>query len=137
MNAALATVFDVARQLAAAAPAAWRGDRLFRWAAMGTGLTLGVLLLGATGGRHPAPPVSGPQEAVQAAPGPAPALPSPIALEPPQRLPVGAGGPSPAAAPAVPVIAPGQPLDAAPATRPGADRFGTVSPRPHDPATRP
>ncbi|HEY2015878.1 MAG TPA: hypothetical protein VGH38_20385 [Bryobacteraceae bacterium] len=121
MNAVFASLMDVVRRLAAAVPAAWQGDRVFRWATMGVGLTLAMLLLDrGAGSQKLAPPPT--QEAVQV--GPAASAAGPSVSPEPTRAARGA-------APAMPAVAPGQPLGATPPVRPGVgtDRFGTIAPQ--------
>ena len=127
MRAWLTATLDVARQLAVAVAGAWRGDRVFRWASMGAGLSFGALLLGGPGGGHFLPAQN---EAVQAGQASAPALTPPPGLEPSQGRPGGLAGASSFAPAPVPAIAPGQPLGGV-VMRPGSssDRFGTVTPQ--------
>ena len=101
------------RCLIDAAPTAWRQDRIFRGAAIGSGVTALMLLVRLAG---PAAPVS-----------PAPGIPTvpPGVL----TLPGPAGGLSPQAK--APPIAPGQLLDGVtivPVPVPDPDRFGSFKP---------
>ena len=70
--ALLNPALDVARQLIAAIPAAWWGDWMFRWSAVGAMITFIFLALGWSGPRQSLPPL-----VHEAATSPAAALPSP------------------------------------------------------------
>ena len=135
LTAIAALVADVARQLAAVAPAAWRGDRVFRWAILAAGLSLCVLLGHFTALRVKPQAL---QDAIQ--PGQlSPTLPVPTASGSPLAASSGAlASLPPHAGSPVPVIAPGQPMVtvAPPAAGTAPDRFGTVT-RPRQPTARP
>ena len=119
---------DVARQLVAAIPAAWRGDWLFRWSAVGAMVTFIFLMLGWSGPRPQLPPLVHQTATPSAAALPSPAVPTPAPASPP--LPSSPALPA-TSAPSSLVIAPGRPLGAAPAGSDDRDagRFGTLSPR--------
>ena len=98
-----------------AAPTAWRHDPVFRGAAIGSGVTLAVLLLHLVGPHAPGLEMPGSHYDVNAR-----------RIVP--NVPV-SSAPTPAAEPVVPKITPGQPLGTVTVTpTPGTDRFGTFSP---------
>lgn len=100
------------RRMAAAAPAAWQSDPVFRWAAIGAGIALAMLVLRMTGtpALHQTPPPSA------ASAGPAPA---------PGAMPSGSWVvPSPASP--MPKIAPEHSLAGVTVTPAAPSTFGTV-----------
>lgn len=112
---ALATAQGVLRRLADAVPVAWQEDRVFRYAAIGAGIALAVLVIRPGASRQD----------VQLPP-----LDSRPALMPPAGLGMGAAAPMPPVT--VQKIAPGRPLGDAPGTSaPDGDRFGTFTPGRH------
>ena len=117
MSAALAAAEGLLRRLAAAAPAAWRHDPVFRWASIGAGITLALFLLRLAGPHAPElePRTLGytPPAGMQGLTGP-------------RGMPSSAVQPLPAV---VPKIAPGHPLsDVTVIPTPDSDRFGTFTP---------
>ena len=119
MSATRAAAEDLLRRLAAAAPAAWRHDPLFRAASIGAAVTLALFLL-RLGGPH-APALQ------SRSPGYAP----PVAAR--QDLPTSRAAASAATVqpslPPVPKIAPGHPLSAVTVIpSPSGDHFGTFTP---------
>lgn len=116
---ALATAQGVLRRLADAVPIAWQDDRVFRYAAIGAGITLAVLVTrpGASRQDTQLPPLGSPTAGMSA-------------LMPPGGLGMGAATPMPPVT--VQKIAPGRPLgDVTGAPAPDSDRFGTFNPGKH------
>ncbi len=115
----LATARSVLRRLADAIPAAWQEDRVFRYAAIGAGITLAVLVIrpGASRQDVQLPPLQSPTAGM-------PALMTPAGL--------GMGPAAPMPLSAVQKIAPGRPLgDVSGAPALDGDRFGTFKPGNH------
>jgi hypothetical protein len=111
---AAATVRSWLYRLTAAVPAAWHYDRLFRWSAIGAGITLALFVLRLAGPPTPRMQVSAPGSSAPAVPGPtygASAAGSPLA---------------PPASTALPKIAPGRSLDGVTIAPAPADGFGTL-----------
>jgi hypothetical protein len=110
----LATTRTWLRRMAAAAPAAWHYDRVFRWSAIGAGvaLLLFVLRLAETPSQHTQVSVPGLS---------APAIPGPSygATSAGSRL-------APPVSPALPKIAPGRSLDGVTIIPAPKDGFGTL-----------
>ena len=101
-----------------AAPTAWRHDPVFRGSAIGSGVTLAVLLLHLVGPHAPGLEMPGSHYDVNAR--------RIVPNVPASTV------PTPAAEPEVPKIAPGQPLGTVTVTpTPGTDRFGTFTPGKH------
>jgi hypothetical protein len=102
------------RRMAAAAPAAWHYDRVFRWSAIGAGIALVLLVLRLAESPAPRMQISAPGSSAPALPGPsygASMAGSPLA---------------PPVSTALPKIAPGRSLDGVTITpAPEHDRFGT------------
>jgi len=116
---ALATARGVLRRLADAVPIAWHEDRVFRYAAIGAGITFVVLVIrpGASRQDIRLPPLGNPSAGM-------PAIMSPVGL--------GMGPAAPMQPGAVQKIAPGHPLaDVTGAPAPDSDRFGTFNPGNH------
>lgn len=116
---AFATAQGLFQRLVAAAPVAWRQDRLFRGAAIGAGVTLAILLVR---------PDASHQETRL------PLLGTTTAGLPAVLSPAGSGMTSPTQAPPaeVPKIAPGHALDDVTVVpTPDGDRFGTFTPGRH------
>jgi len=100
------------RRMAAATPAAWQSDPVFRWAAIGAGIALAMLVLRMTG--TPAPHQTPPPSAASAGQAPSPGATS-------------TGSwvvPSPSSP--MPKIAPGRSLAGVTITLAAPSRFGTV-----------
>lgn len=116
---ARAVTQGVLRRMAGAAPDAWRTDKIFRWAAIGAGVTLVLFILRLVG---PASPTS---NTPRQTPSSSPSLGATYTSSLPP-----AGGPlSPAKPTEVPKIAPGRSLDSVTVTPdPHGDGFGTVKP---------
>lgn len=118
MSAALAAAEGLLRRLAAAAPAAWRRDPVFRWASIGAGITLALVLLRLAGPHAP--------ELEPRTLGYAPTPAETQGLPGPRGVPSSAVQPPPAE---VPKIAPGHALsDVTVVPTPGGDHFGTFNP---------
>lgn len=116
---ALATAQGVLRRLADAVPVTWHEDRVFRYAAIGAGITLAVLVTrpGASRQDIRLPPLGSPSTGM-------PALVSPTVL--------GAAPVAPIPPVTVQKIAPGRPLgDVTGIPAPDNDRFGTFNPGKH------
>jgi hypothetical protein len=106
------------RRMAAAAPSAWHYDRVFRWSAIGAGVTLAAFVLQLINNTTPHATPAVPGSSVPADLGPAYGVPGSL--------------PSPPKSTALPKIEPGRSLDGvviAPATE--RERFGTVPPAIH------
>lgn len=106
------------RRMAAAAPSAWHYDRVFRWSAIGAGITLAAFILQLIDATATHAPLVVPGSSVPANLGPAYGVPG--------------SPPSPPVSTALPKIDPGRSLDGvviAPA--PERERFGTVPPAIH------
>jgi hypothetical protein len=100
------------RRMAAAAPAAWHYDRVFRWSAIGAGIALVLFVLRLAESPTPHTQVSAPGSSAPAFPGPSHGAST-------------AG--SPPVSTALPKIAPGRSLDGVTITpAPEHDRFGTL-----------
>ncbi len=115
----LATAQGVLRRLADAVPIAWHEDRVFRYAAVGAGIALAVLVIrpGASRQDVQLPPLGNRPAGMPA-------------LMPSAGLGMGAAAPMPPVT--VQKIAPGRPLGDAPGTSaPDGDRFGTFTPGRH------
>lgn len=119
----LAAAQGLVYRLAEAAPVAWRQDRVFRYAVIGMGVTLAVLVIrpGASNQDRALPPLNTSSAGM-------PALLDPAGggsgMRPPQA--------PPPPQPEVPKIAPGHPLgDITVAPGPDGDRFGSVTPGKH------
>jgi hypothetical protein len=103
------------RRMAAAAPAAWYYDRVFRWSAIGAGIALVMLVLRLAESPAPRMQVSAPGQPVPANPGPTYGASSAGSLL------------APPVSTALPKIAPGRSLDGVTITpAPEHDRFGTL-----------
>ena len=115
---AAGTLQRFVERLVEAAPIAWRHDPLFRGTAIGSGVTLAVLLLHLVGPHAPdldAPTVHYDAQTRSSWIGPRSAT-----------------APPPAPVPDIPKIAPGQPLgNVTLSPVPSTDRFGTFTPGKH------
>jgi hypothetical protein len=111
----VATARTWLHRMAAAAPAAWHYDRVFRWSAIGAGITLLLFVL-----RLAEPPA---HHTLVSAPGSsAPAIPGPTYGASETGSPL-----APPVLTALPKIAPGRSLDGVTITpAPEPDRFGTL-----------
>lgn len=113
---ALATAQGLFQRFVAAAPVAWRQDRLFQGAVIGVGVTLAVLLVRPDASRQETqlPPLGTPTVGLPAVLSPAGSGTTPLPQTPPAE---------------VPKIAPGHALDDVTVVpTPDGDRFGTFKP---------
>jgi len=115
----LATARGMLRRLADAVPVAWHEDRVFRYAAIGAGITLAVLVIRPSASRQD---VQLPSLGTSSAGMPAVLNPAGPGMSP--------AAPMPSAE--IPRIAPGHALsDVTSTPAPDGDRFGTFTPGRH------